>query len=63
MGKFLFPWVSFRRQSNCFYFKFLGPLDENFYAEDFYLLEKMTFTDLVEEIKDIVENMAMNSKE
>ncbi|XP_019519394.1 PREDICTED: UDP-glucose:glycoprotein glucosyltransferase 2 [Hipposideros armiger] len=43
--------------------KFLGPLDENFYAEDFYILEKITFTDLVEEIEDIVENMAINSKD
>nr|XP_019592750.1 PREDICTED: UDP-glucose:glycoprotein glucosyltransferase 2 [Rhinolophus sinicus] len=43
--------------------KFLGPLNENVYAEDFYLLEKITFTDLVEEIKDIVENMAMNSND
>lgn len=42
--------------------KFLGPLDENFYAEDFYLLEKITFTNLVEKIKGIVENMAISSK-
>ncbi|KAM5275929.1 UDP-glucose:glycoprotein glucosyltransferase 2 isoform 2-T2 [Hipposideros larvatus] len=43
--------------------KFLGPLDENFYAEDFYILEKIAFTDLVEEIEDIVKNMAINSKD
>ncbi|XP_041587265.1 UDP-glucose:glycoprotein glucosyltransferase 2 [Vulpes lagopus] len=42
--------------------KFLGPLDENFYTEDFYFLEKITFTNLVEEIKDIVENMEISSK-
>ncbi|KAF6085164.1 UDP-glucose glycoprotein glucosyltransferase 2 [Phyllostomus discolor] len=42
--------------------KFLGPLDENFCAEDFSLLEKITFTNLAENIKDIVENMAINSK-
>ncbi|XP_029792388.1 UDP-glucose:glycoprotein glucosyltransferase 2 [Suricata suricatta] len=42
--------------------KFLGPLDENFYAEDFYFLEKITFTNLVEKIKGIVENMKISSK-
>ncbi|XP_036913462.1 UDP-glucose:glycoprotein glucosyltransferase 2 [Sturnira hondurensis] len=42
--------------------KFLGPLDENFCAEDFSLLEKITFTNLAENIKDIVENMAISSK-
>ncbi|XP_004463622.2 UDP-glucose:glycoprotein glucosyltransferase 2 [Dasypus novemcinctus] len=42
--------------------KFLGPLDENFYAEDFHLLEKITLSDLVEKIKGIVKNMEMNSK-
>ncbi|XP_012578613.1 PREDICTED: UDP-glucose:glycoprotein glucosyltransferase 2 [Condylura cristata] len=42
--------------------KFIGPLDKNFYAEDFYLLEKITFTKSVEKIKGIVENMEMNSK-
>ncbi|XP_046520533.1 UDP-glucose:glycoprotein glucosyltransferase 2 isoform X1 [Equus quagga] len=42
--------------------KFLGPIDENFHAEDFYLLEKITFTNLVEKIKGIVENMEIKSK-
>ncbi|XP_015413014.1 PREDICTED: UDP-glucose:glycoprotein glucosyltransferase 2 [Myotis davidii] len=42
--------------------KFLGPLNENFCAEDFSLLEKITFTNLSEKIKGIVENMAINSK-
>ncbi|KAM5311040.1 UDP-glucose:glycoprotein glucosyltransferase 2 [Glossophaga mutica] len=42
--------------------KFLGPLDENFCAEDFSLLEKITFTNLAGNIKDIVENMAISSK-
>ncbi|XP_007942201.1 UDP-glucose:glycoprotein glucosyltransferase 2 [Orycteropus afer afer] len=42
--------------------KFLGPLDETFYAEDFYLLEKITFSSLVEKIKGIVKNMEINSK-
>ncbi|TKC35410.1 hypothetical protein EI555_006020, partial [Monodon monoceros] len=43
-------------------FKFLGPLDEDFCAEDFYLLEKITLTNLVEKIEDIVENTEVNSK-
>ncbi|XP_053419281.1 UDP-glucose:glycoprotein glucosyltransferase 2 [Nycticebus coucang] len=42
--------------------KFLGPLDKDFYAEDFYLLEKMTFSNSLEKIKGIVENMKINSK-
>ncbi|XP_070264846.1 UDP-glucose:glycoprotein glucosyltransferase 2 [Myotis yumanensis] len=42
--------------------KFLGPLNENFCPEDFSLLEKITFTNLSEKIKGIVENMAINSK-
>ncbi|XP_016079633.1 PREDICTED: UDP-glucose:glycoprotein glucosyltransferase 2 [Miniopterus natalensis] len=42
--------------------KFLGPLNENFCEEDFFLLEKITFTNLAEKIKGIVENMAINSK-
>ncbi|XP_045336822.1 UDP-glucose:glycoprotein glucosyltransferase 2 isoform X1 [Leopardus geoffroyi] len=42
--------------------KFLGPLDENFYTEDFYFLEKITFTNLVEKIKGVVENMKISSK-
>uniref|UniRef100_A0A2K5VIE0 UDP-glucose ceramide glucosyltransferase-like 1 n=1 Tax=Macaca fascicularis TaxID=9541 RepID=A0A2K5VIE0_MACFA len=41
--------------------RFLGPLDEDLYAEDFYLLEKITFSNLVEKIKDIVENMGITS--
>lgn len=63
MRKYLFSQVMFQKISNCFYFKFLGPLDENLYAEDFYLLEKITFTNLVKEITGIVENMAVNSKQ
>uniref|UniRef100_A0A8C3VV42 UDP-glucose ceramide glucosyltransferase-like 1 n=1 Tax=Catagonus wagneri TaxID=51154 RepID=A0A8C3VV42_9CETA len=35
--------------------KFLGPLDENFYAEDFYLLEKITVTNLIDTVEDIAE--------
>uniref|UniRef100_A0A8C2NYP0 UDP-glucose:glycoprotein glucosyltransferase thioredoxin-like domain-containing protein n=1 Tax=Capra hircus TaxID=9925 RepID=A0A8C2NYP0_CAPHI len=42
--------------------RFLGPLGEDFYAEDFYLLEKITFTKLVQNIEDIVENTEINSK-
>ncbi|KAL1780525.1 UDP-glucose:glycoprotein glucosyltransferase 2 [Sigmodon hispidus] len=42
--------------------KFLGPLHEEFYLEDFHLIEKMTFSNSVEKIKDIVENMDINSK-
>ncbi|XP_039101652.1 UDP-glucose:glycoprotein glucosyltransferase 2 isoform X2 [Hyaena hyaena] len=42
--------------------KFLGPLNENFYTEDFYFLEKITFTNLVEKIKGIVETMKISSK-
>ncbi|XP_004423176.1 PREDICTED: UDP-glucose:glycoprotein glucosyltransferase 2 [Ceratotherium simum simum] len=42
--------------------KFLGPIDENLYAEDFHLLEKITFTNVVEKIKGIVESMEINSK-
>ncbi|KAK2497880.1 hypothetical protein MC885_008822, partial [Smutsia gigantea] len=42
--------------------RFLGPLDENFNEEDFYLLEKITFANLAEQIKDIVEKMEINSK-
>ncbi|XP_006879686.1 PREDICTED: UDP-glucose:glycoprotein glucosyltransferase 2, partial [Elephantulus edwardii] len=42
--------------------KFLGPLDEALYVEDFYLLEKITYTSLVEKIKDIVKNMETNSQ-
>ncbi|XP_036314767.1 UDP-glucose:glycoprotein glucosyltransferase 2 [Pipistrellus kuhlii] len=42
--------------------KFLGPLNENFCAADFSLLEKITFTNLAEKIKGIVENMAISSK-
>ncbi|KAL6086880.1 hypothetical protein STEG23_000546, partial [Scotinomys teguina] len=42
--------------------KFLGPLHEEFYLEDFHLIEKITFSNSVEKIKDIVENMEINSK-
>ncbi|XP_035301399.1 UDP-glucose:glycoprotein glucosyltransferase 2 isoform X1 [Cricetulus griseus] len=42
--------------------KFLGPLHEEFYVEDFHLIEKTTFSNSVEKIKDIVENMEINSK-
>ncbi|XP_006832127.1 PREDICTED: UDP-glucose:glycoprotein glucosyltransferase 2 [Chrysochloris asiatica] len=42
--------------------KFFGPLDETFYAEDFYLLEKITFNSLVMNIKDIIKNMEISSK-
>ena len=45
-----------------FIFKFLGPLGEDFYAEDFYLLEKITFTKFVANIEDIVKNTEINSK-
>uniref|UniRef100_A0A452VMW3 UDP-glucose ceramide glucosyltransferase-like 1 n=1 Tax=Ursus maritimus TaxID=29073 RepID=A0A452VMW3_URSMA len=38
------------------------PLDENFYTEDFYFLEKTTFTNFVEKVKGIVENMDISSK-
>ncbi|XP_058293999.1 UDP-glucose:glycoprotein glucosyltransferase 2 isoform X1 [Hylobates moloch] len=41
--------------------RFLGPLDEDFYVEDFYLLEKITFSNLGEKIKGIVENMGINA--
>ncbi|XP_055465900.1 UDP-glucose:glycoprotein glucosyltransferase 2 [Psammomys obesus] len=42
--------------------KFLGPLNEEFYIEDFYLVEKVTFSNSVEKIKDVVENMEVNPK-
>ncbi|XP_051051177.1 UDP-glucose:glycoprotein glucosyltransferase 2 [Phodopus roborovskii] len=42
--------------------KFLGPLHEELYIEDFHLIEKITFSNSVEKIKDIVENMEINSK-
>ncbi|XP_058897547.1 UDP-glucose:glycoprotein glucosyltransferase 2 isoform X1 [Kogia breviceps] len=42
--------------------KFLGPLGEDFCTEDFYLLEKITLTNLVENIEDIVENTEVNAK-
>ncbi|XP_075388725.1 UDP-glucose:glycoprotein glucosyltransferase 2 isoform X1 [Tenrec ecaudatus] len=42
--------------------KFLGPLDEILYAEDFYLLEKITFSSFVDQIKGIVKNMEIRSK-
>uniref|UniRef100_A0A8D0XKC5 UDP-glucose ceramide glucosyltransferase-like 1 n=1 Tax=Sus scrofa TaxID=9823 RepID=A0A8D0XKC5_PIG len=43
--------------------KFLGPLDENFYAEDFYLLEKITATNLIDAIEDIVETTEIDSED
>ncbi|XP_038166016.1 UDP-glucose:glycoprotein glucosyltransferase 2 [Arvicola amphibius] len=43
--------------------RFLGPLHEDFYLEDFHLIEKITFSNLVEKIKDIVENMEIDSKD
>nr|XP_045001230.1 UDP-glucose:glycoprotein glucosyltransferase 2 [Jaculus jaculus] len=42
--------------------KFFGPLNENFYMEDFHLLEKITFSNLVQKIKDIVERLDIHSK-
>ncbi|XP_055965654.1 UDP-glucose:glycoprotein glucosyltransferase 2 [Sorex fumeus] len=42
--------------------RFLGPLNETFCVEDFLLLEKMTFTNLVEKIKGIVETMNLSPK-
>ncbi|XP_060047859.1 UDP-glucose:glycoprotein glucosyltransferase 2 [Erinaceus europaeus] len=42
--------------------RFIGPLHEDFYPEDFHLLEKITFTNSLQKIKDIVENMGINSK-
>ncbi|XP_058526609.1 UDP-glucose:glycoprotein glucosyltransferase 2 isoform X2 [Ochotona princeps] len=42
--------------------RFLGPLDKDLYVEDFYLLEKMTFSHLAEKIKGIAETMESNSK-
>ncbi|XP_073899219.1 UDP-glucose:glycoprotein glucosyltransferase 2 isoform X3 [Castor canadensis] len=42
--------------------KFFGPLGEDFCVEDFYLLEKITFSDVVEEIEDIAKSIEVNSK-
>nr|XP_027794665.1 UDP-glucose:glycoprotein glucosyltransferase 2 [Marmota flaviventris] len=42
--------------------KFLGPLNEDFYVEDFYLLERITFSNFVEKITEFVENMEIGSK-
>ncbi|XP_051016927.1 UDP-glucose:glycoprotein glucosyltransferase 2 [Acomys russatus] len=42
--------------------RFLGPLNEEFYIEDFHLIEKITFSNSVKKIKGIVENMEINSK-
>uniref|UniRef100_A0A8D1WKP5 UDP-glucose ceramide glucosyltransferase-like 1 n=1 Tax=Sus scrofa TaxID=9823 RepID=A0A8D1WKP5_PIG len=42
---------------------FLGPLDDNFYAEDFYLLEKITATNLIDAIEDIVETTEIDSED
>ncbi|XP_069858829.1 UDP-glucose:glycoprotein glucosyltransferase 2 [Dipodomys merriami] len=41
--------------------KFFGPLEEEFYTEDFLLLEKITFSNLMDIIKDIVESIKINS--
>ncbi|KAG6938824.1 UDP-glucose glycoprotein glucosyltransferase 2, partial [Chelydra serpentina] len=41
----------------------LGPLDENeFYTEDFHLLEKITFSTSGEKIKGVVKEMGISSK-
>ncbi|EMP29740.1 UDP-glucose:glycoprotein glucosyltransferase 2 [Chelonia mydas] len=41
----------------------LGPLDENeFFTEDFHLLEKITFSTSAEKIKSIVREMGISSK-
>lgn len=52
------------RLVTCFlYLKVLGPLDENeFYAEDFNLLEKITYSTSAEKIKAIVKEMGGSSK-
>ncbi|GAB1299182.1 UDP-glucose glycoprotein glucosyltransferase 2 [Apodemus speciosus] len=42
--------------------KFLGPLKEEFYKEDFHLLEKLSFSNSVQKIASIVEHMEMDSK-
>uniref|UniRef100_A0A8D2CK87 UDP-glucose:glycoprotein glucosyltransferase 1 n=1 Tax=Sciurus vulgaris TaxID=55149 RepID=A0A8D2CK87_SCIVU len=42
--------------------KFLGPLNEDFYVEDFYLLERITFSNVGEKIKEFVESMKISSK-
>lgn len=43
--------------------KVLGPLDENeFYAEDFNLLEKITYSTSAEKIKAIVKEMGNSTK-
>uniref|UniRef100_A0A8C3XW60 UDP-glucose ceramide glucosyltransferase-like 1 n=1 Tax=Chelydra serpentina TaxID=8475 RepID=A0A8C3XW60_CHESE len=42
----------------------LGPLDENeFYTEDFHLLEKITFSTSGEKIKGVVKEMGISSKQ
>uniref|UniRef100_A0A674K6U8 UDP-glucose ceramide glucosyltransferase-like 1 n=1 Tax=Terrapene triunguis TaxID=2587831 RepID=A0A674K6U8_9SAUR len=42
----------------------LGPLDENeFYTEDFHLLETITFSTSAEKIKGVVKEMGISSKE
>ncbi|XP_013371662.1 PREDICTED: UDP-glucose:glycoprotein glucosyltransferase 2 isoform X2 [Chinchilla lanigera] len=43
--------------------RFLGPLNEDFSVEDFYLLEKITFSNLAEKIKGVVESIKFNSKD
>ncbi|XP_064360673.1 UDP-glucose:glycoprotein glucosyltransferase 2 isoform X3 [Dromaius novaehollandiae] len=43
--------------------RILGPLDENeFYAEDFHLLEKITYSTSAEKIKTIVKEMGISTK-
>uniref|UniRef100_A0A8B9QEK0 UDP-glucose glycoprotein glucosyltransferase 2 n=1 Tax=Apteryx owenii TaxID=8824 RepID=A0A8B9QEK0_APTOW len=43
--------------------RILGPLDENeFYAEDFHLLEKKTYSTSAEKIKTIVKEMGISTK-
>nr|XP_009665676.1 PREDICTED: UDP-glucose:glycoprotein glucosyltransferase 2 isoform X3 [Struthio camelus australis] len=43
--------------------RILGPLDENeFYAEDFHLLEKITYSTSAEKIKTIVKEMGISAK-
>ncbi|KAM4859808.1 UDP-glucose:glycoprotein glucosyltransferase 2 isoform 2-T2 [Thomomys bottae] len=43
--------------------KFFGPLEEDFYIEDFQLLEKITFSNLVEKITGIVESMKVDTED
>lgn len=46
-----------------FFSKILGPLDKDeFYAEDFNLLEKITYSTSAEKIKAIVKEMGISTK-